>query len=287
MSEDVKVTAVGTFNETPAPEVKAPEAAAPPPEAPIKVDPFAPKFAALTRRDKEIREREKALQTAQKQIETEKAELAKWRDERAKDTSDYKTKLKANPLAFLQEHEIPFDELVQMQLNDGRVTPEKLVQQMKAELDSKYSKELEELKKNLKEKEESAETAKLEQIRETFKTQITDFVENNKDTYELVHFEQAQQLVFDVIETHYQETGRILKIEEAAKATEEHLEEELKKRTALKKFQTSKPPEAKPDSKAAPTLSNTMSSEVPTSGTKRMSNEESLKQAAKLIRWDA
>lgn len=285
MSDEVPVVATGTFNESAPAAPKISEAV--PAEEPKKVDPFAPKFAALTRLDKEVKGKAAALAAERKAIEAEKAELAKWREERSKADTDYKAKLKENPLTFLQDHEVPFEDLVEMQLNDGKQTPEKLIMKMKAEMDSKYSKEIEELKSQLKKEREDEENQKLEQAKEGFKTQISKLITDNTDTYELVHLNQAQGLVYDVIETHYQETGRILKIEDAAKAVEEHLEEEVRRQLESKKFKQASPPSAaKTPTQTAPTLSNTMSSEVPVKGERKLSSEESLKEAAKLIRWN-
>jgi hypothetical protein len=294
MADEAAPVATGIFNETKAPEAKPAAEAAPAAEqAPVKVDPFAPKFAALTRLDRDIKAKQAAFQAERKAFEAEKAEMLKQREEMSKINTDYKTKLKADPLSFLTENDVQFDELVERKLNDGKMTPEKMVQQLKAELDAKYSKELEELKRSIKEKEEAEEQAKYDNTVNGFKSQISDFVTANKDTYELINAEQAQDLVFDVIETHFQETSaagepKVLSIEEAARAVEQHLEGEVRKKLELKKFkQTSQPQEAKDGKQTAPTLSNTMSSEVPIRGEKQMSKEESLKQAAKLIRWDA
>lgn len=297
---DTPVVAVGKFATTQAPEETKAEVTAPAVETPVKTDPLAPKFAALTRMDRDIKAKQAAFQAERKAFEAEKAELAKWREERDKGVTDYKSKLKTNPLQFLEENEVPFDQLVEMKLNDGKMTPEKLVAQMRADIDSKYGQELENLKASLKEKEDKAAQDSYDAAENGFKSSINDFLNSvdekdqidNKTTYEIIHAQNRQDLVFDVIKEHYETTkaesadgnGRILSIKEAADAVEAHLYEELKKNLELKKFkQTSTP--AKETKQTAPTLSNTMSSEVPIKGEKQLSKEESLKNAAKMIRW--
>ena len=47
--------------------------------------------------------------------------------------------------------------------------------------------------------------------------------------YELIQANEANDIIYDVIEEHYNETGRILDIEEAAEAVESYLEEEAEK----------------------------------------------------------
>ena len=107
-----------------------------------------------------------------------------------------------------------------------------------------------------------------------------------EEAYELIKLNDAKELVFDVIQEFYQSTGRVLSVEEATKHTEEHLESEARKVFEAKRFkQPAKEKQEPGEKKAAPTLSNTQSSEVPSIGDVKLSREESLKDAAKLIRW--
>lgn len=248
-------------------------------------DKFAPKFAALSRKEKELRQREQQYQTESQKIAQEKAELEKWRQEKTATESAFQKKLKNNPLQTLQELGITFEELTQMQLNEQNPTPEMLIKRTREELEQGYKSELEELRNAMKQKEQDAEQKQFEETVSGFKSQIADFVDSNADTYELIKMNDAQELVFDVIQEYYQSSGRILTIEEAAKHTEEHLEAEARKVLEAKKFkQTS--PQVKPGTQTSPTLSNALSSEAPAQGTKKLSREESLAQAAKMIRWN-
>jgi alanyl-tRNA synthetase len=173
-----------------------------------------------------------------------------------------------------------------MQLNEQNPTPEMLIARTRQELETGYKKELEELRNAMKQKEEETEKKQYDETVSGFKSQINDFLSSNAETYELINMNDAQGLVFDVIQEYYESSGRILSIEEAAKHTEEHLEAEAKKIMEAKKFKQTSKPASEQEQKATQTLSNTQSAEVPTSGQKKLSREESLAQAAKMIRWN-
>ena len=72
--------------------------------------------------------------------------------------------------------------------------------------------------------------------KKNFQDEIGDFVKQNGEDYELIGASEAEGLVYDVIEEHYNETGRILDLKEAADAVESYLEEEAGKLMKLKKI---------------------------------------------------
>jgi len=268
--------------ETPLEAVKPLEAAKQP------EDKFAAKFAALTRKEKEIRQRETQYQQELTKIKAEREELTKWRGEKDTSESQLAKRAKDNPLKFLEEQGFTFEDLMKMQLNEQNPTPEMLIKRNREELESGYKKELQELRDSMAAKEEKEAQTKYEQTVSGFKNEISEFIDGNEDAYELIRMNDAKELVFDVIQEYYQNTGRVLSIEDAAKHTEGHLEEEAKKIFEAKRFKQSAPKKEEPvGNKAAPTLSNTQSSEVPISGERKLSREASLKEAAKLIRWEA
>jgi len=160
---------------------------------------------------------------------------------------------------------------------------------MKQDLDSKYSKELEEIKNQLLEKEQREEQRKHEEVIENFKYQLTNFI-NNNENYELIRANDASSVVFDVIEEHWKATGRVMSNEEAADQVEAYLEEEadrLFKNTSKLKSRYSSAPEPMPtkEVKSSPTLSNSLTS--PQTETKRkLTKDESIAAAASLLRWN-
>jgi len=269
----------------------APEAqAAAPEQAPVKPqdDKFAAKFAALARKEKELRDSQGKFVSERQRLEQERAEMEAWKTEQKTAKDALLNEIKGNPLKWLQENAgYDFEALTKMQLNEQNPTPEMLIKRTREELESGYKRELEELRNAMKAKEEQEEKAQFEQTVSGFKSQISSFIDSNADTYELIKMNDAQELVFEVIQEFYESSGKVLSIEEAAKHTEEHLEAEARKVFEAKKFkQTSQPKSEEPAKQTAPTLSNTLAAEVPVTGKKKLSREESLAQAAKMIRWN-
>lgn len=246
-------------------------------------DRLAAKFAALSRKEKQIRQRELQMQQMQKEQEQKIAEMQKQLEEER----SYRSKLKQNPLKALEEEGYDYEKLTEMQLNNQNPTVEMQLRRMQEEMDRKYSTELENLKKQLQEKEEKEKKEREESTLSTFKKQIEETVKGNVEKYELINNNEAFDLIYDVIEEYYNTHDKVLSIEEAADYTEQYLEDEAKKLLALKKFQKEQPKvEAKKDSnKTQATLSNSMASELPVSNGRPKSREESLAEAAKLIRW--
>ncbi len=267
--------------ESQAPEVKVPESKEP--------EFLAPKFAALTRKEREIRQMEKAVKAQQAEIEKMRSE---W-EQKSKASQDQESqllkKMRENPLKFMKEHGLTFEELTQMQLNDENPTPEMQMRKLKEELENGYKTELEQLKQQMKEKEEKEAKDQWEKAVTAYKGELENFVKNNTDTYELVASRpNGVELMFETAQSFYEQTGEVPEIEKLAKAVEEHFEEEAKQILKLKKFQTAQAPKA-PEAKtkeAAPTLSNVLSAQTPKSGEKYLSDEESKKRAAALIRWN-
>jgi hypothetical protein len=161
------------------------------------------------------------------------------------------------------------------------------MQIMREELDNKYKSEIENLRKEIQDKESQKQQEYEKQVINNFKQELENFVTSNED-YELIRANSAHDLVFNVVEEHYNRTGRVLSNKEAADAVEAHLLEEAKKLLTLKKLAAApqiapKQPEVR---KVAQTLTNnnatTLTNPVVSKG---LSREESLAQAASMIRW--
>lgn len=262
------------------------------PEAPVTPEPkdfLAPKFAALTRKEKLVRQQEAQIKAREAAIAAKEAELESKSKSTQSTEAGLLAEMKANPLKFMSKHGLTFEQLMQMQMNDENPTPEMQLQaveaKLRAEMEEKYGK----LTETLKEKEEREATAKYEAAVSTYKQELTQFVSQNADTYELIVANGATELMFETAEAFYQETGKVPDNEELAKAVEAHLEEQANQIFKLKKFQKLQPTpqnqEAKPK-ETAPTLSNTLASEVPKQGSKLLSDEQSLAEAAKMLRWN-
>ena len=93
-----------------------------------------------------------------------------------------------------------------------------------------------------------------------------------------------------MINEHYQETNRILDIQDAAEAVEEHLLEEARKFTSLKKLSASQSQEESEEpiteQRQSPvTLSNAHTAQASQPAESKLSDEQSKARMAELLKW--
>lgn len=242
---------------------------------------FAAKFAALSRKEKALRAKEAQLQQQMQEMQAKLKAL----ESQGKEVETYKSlpdRLKREPLKVLEEQGLSFEQLAQIVLNDGKPTQEMVL----SEYEKRMMTKMQELEQKIAEKEANEAKEREEVAITQFKAQLTDFANTTAD-YELIRANDAVDLVFEVIEQHHSETGEILSNKEACDAVEEYLLEEAKKlvdREKVKKL-LQPAPEAKKQPTAAKTLSNAAASQAPSTSGRKLSDEESKAEAAKLIKW--
>ena len=256
---------------------------------PEKSDDFSRKFAALSRREKEIRAKEAEYDKRIAELEERLGSFGKKPEPEPELPIEYR--LKKDPLRALEDMGLSYDKLTELALNDGKLTPEMQMRLMREELEGDYKKKFEELENRLLEKEKSDEQRRYDDIQRGFQNEIEDFVESNADRYELIKANEANDIIYDVIEEHYNDTGRILDIEEAAEAVENYLEEEAEKIFKLGKFRSKFGIENDFEQEESPrqsqvTLSNAMSAQANERVGRKLSDEESKALAAKMLKWD-
>lgn len=239
---------------------------------------FAARFAALSRKEKAIVERERAAKALE-------AEVAAWK--KSKEDG------KLNPIALLEQHGLSYSEVTEFLINQGQkkepTTEEKLEQLQKRLDDEKAARE-----SDAKAKEEAEYQATID----THKKSIKDFVTANNETFELIHVHDAHELVYEVIEAEWRKTGGpeggvIIPIEEAAKLVEAYLEEQAQEKVLkLKKFapkvQTEASGTVEETKTTTPTTLTNRQAATPSAGDasrKYLSDEESKRAAAALLRW--
>jgi hypothetical protein len=247
-------------------------------------DQFSRKFAALSRREKDIRAKEAEYEYRMRELEDRLQELQNPPEE---PQAPIEERLRRNPFETLEELGLGYDKLTELALNDGKLTPEMQMRLMREELENGYKSKFEELESRLAQKEEEEEYNKYESIENNFKQEIESFV-NGKNEFELINANEASDLVYEVIEEHYNDTGRVLELDEAAQAVESYLEDELEKLMSLGKVKSKFSPRQEQVFKRqpSPTLSNAHSAQAYQRADRPLSNEESVREAAKLIRWD-
>lgn len=250
------------------------------------------KFAALSRKEKMLKQQETLIKQKESEYQKTMSEMKAELDKVKAEFEQYRTGVKKNPLKHLAQEGYDFDKLTEMQLNEQNPTPEMLLERAKQELESGYKSEIEKMRAELAEKEkaaqeaaEKAELEKQEEIKQNYQAEISQFIEQNSADYELINLNNAQGVVYDVVEQFYEEHGRILSLKEAADFTEKYLEEEASKLLKAKKL--NKQPQApQSEKKESLTLSNDMSTQVPRGNTRKLSREEEIQEAAKLLVWE-
>ncbi len=248
-------------------------------------DQFASKFAALSRKEKALRDREAEYEA---RFEDMQHRLAEYENQSSEPDVDWESMLRNDPLGALEEVGLGYDKLTELALNDGKLTPDMQLAAMREEMESEYRRKFEDLENRLTEKEQAEENAYYDSVQNNFQEEIGSFVAQNPEKYELIEASNANDLVFDVIEEHYNETGSILDIEEAADAVEDYLEQEANKFMKLRKISSRLGVDPRElEQLEQVTLSNDHSAQVQYDGANRMlSDEESKARSARMLQWE-
>lgn len=192
---------------------------------------FSSKFAALSRKDKELRAKEKALREHE-------AAVKEWRETQQL--------IKENPLAFMQKSGLTLEQLISLSLQQPP-EPDPLRQelaQVKQKLEG-WDKQYEEA---LKAQHDAAEAEAEAQS----KASIKSFIEGAKDKFELIAVNDAIDDVYDLIYEDWisqdvpPDQRTPMSLEKAAQAVEDYYFEEAQKflkankiRAALSQKETS------------------------------------------------
>ena len=236
---------------------------------------FDRKFAALSRKEKALRERELELE---RKFGSKEKELPLER------------RIRSNPLKALEELGLDYDKLTELALNDGRLTPDMQMKLMREELENDYKEKFNSLEERLNAKEKMEEEAKYDAVKQGFVGEIESFINENKNDFEYVAHNEATDVVYDVIEEHYNETGRILDIKEAVQAVESYLEEEAEKLLNLGKVKNRlnsiRDEYEQPQRQSQVTLSNAHSAQANERVGRKLSDEESKREMARMLQWD-
>lgn len=268
-----------TGTEAPSEMQSAPETENAESVQPTEVQPdFAEGFARLKKKERMLREREREYHNRIKELES-RAKIAE--------------ELDRDPMAVLSQKGWTLDKLLERVATgeDPKPTVEDKV--------SELQKKLDQLEQAKQEAEAYAKAQAEQKVVAEYKNQIKTIVDTGDQNFEAIRTLGAYDLVFTTAEQYYQENGEIPEIAKVAEAVETHLTKQLEMAFKLKKFEskrqpvTAETPEIKQSAQAqekripgAQTLTaqQTAVSKPPNSG-KLLSPEESLREAAKLIRW--
>jgi hypothetical protein len=257
---------------------------------PAQDNQFSKKFAALSRKEKALREKEQEYESKFAEMQAQLEALQAPKEEPKEPELPLEYRLRKDPMGTLAELGLGYDKLTELALNDGKLSTDMQMQLMREELEKGYQSKFAELEAKLIEKEKAEEESHYNQVINNFKNEIETHIQSNTEEYELIAASESQNLVYDVIDEHYQETGKIMNIKEASDLVEEHLLEEARKFTKLKKLSAAQAEQAKPSTpengQSPLTLSNTHSAQVPLSAEQKLSDEESKAAIAQLLKWN-
>lgn len=275
-----------------APEVK--------PEAKMD-EKLSSKFAALSRKSKELSERETKWKSDQEVVRADaakaKAEADQYRDKYGRFATleeKMKTDKRAGLKWLMEDQGATAEELSDYLLEELNPDPSRRQERAVSDIEKRLMDKITALegKQTAKEqaeldKQKLSETERFEQTVTQVKTEIKQMIDGS-DEYELIRLNEAYDTVLEVLEHQYNKTGRIMTYEEAAGLTESYLDEQATKQYEAKRAkQAAKPTEPAKLKTTSPTLSNTLSTEVHSAvETKPRTREESLRAAARLLKYN-
>lgn len=217
-------------------------------------DRFASKFAALSRKEKEMRMKDKEVSTKIAEIDEYKKEIEI---------------AKADPLGYLEKKfGKSFDDLTAERLGKGGTTKDATkIAELEATVQKLLAKEEEKANKAHEDQQAS--------VIHNFKNDIAYTIEQKKEQFPILFSQNGDfpltgqtgtDLVYDVIDAYFIETGEVLPADQAFEAVEKRLETALEKILELQKVQgllSKKTPEgarpsvSNPPTKSEKTLKNT------------------------------
>lgn len=225
---------------------------------------FLERFNRLASKEAGLRKREQEI----------RAERDSWKSK--VERLDRLERLKAeDPEAALQELGLDYDQITERRLKSFGGETDRTVQTLQ--------KELQELKAQLQNKDQAAEQERVGQELQRAHAEVRKICE--ADDFELIRANDSYDLVLDTAAEYFHATGKMVRLEDAAKHVEQHLEQKLERILAAKKVANRmKPPapESERDMMGAGRQESASLSSSMASSTKPslMITEDDLRQAA-------
>ena len=119
---------------------------------------FAARFAALSRKEKALREREAQVNERMQQLEAQIAKMQESKEPEPEPEMPWDQMLEEDPLNALKKKGLSYEELTRIVMNDGKLTPEMQLRLIEQKMDRKYSAEIQKLREEREQEKESAET---------------------------------------------------------------------------------------------------------------------------------
>lgn len=258
---------------------------------PPEKDQFAEKLELLSKKERALWRQRQQVEQMRKEIEAKEAEIKKFQE--------LKSKAKQNPLDYLTEGGLTYDQITEYMLNGGKPTQQDELQMLREEFKRMRDEQAQE-KEQIKKQQTQAQIQAQQQVIDNFKSEITEFVETNKAAYELSAQRDATDDIFNTISdafklniNEWNRSGRQgpqptpMSIKEAADIVEEFYESEIKRLTETNKWKTKfgQPQTQEPGQKAkepSKTLTNNMASTAASVVPAKTDNDRMKRALAKL-----
>lgn len=192
-------------------------------------DKVSSRIGALIQREQSALARERQAKAREVEVESKLAKFAEFES------------VKTNPKKALELLGLNYDELTRSILSDGELPPDVKIKKVEDKFDA-YKREQESKAEEFQKEQLRQAEARENQVVTNFKSEITTYLTDNIQRYELIDFEAQQDLVFEVIDEHYNRTinpetgsGKVMSIAEAADKVEQHLEQKYNKSKGLAK----------------------------------------------------
>lgn len=221
-------------------KVSQPEPKDQPPatEAAKKEEMLSSRFAALSKKEKQSLRAAQLAKQERDALAKEKAELTDWK----KQKEEARANALRNPLKYLEEAGLTYEQLTNSILAGDKITPELEIASVKKEIQRLREEQEQREAMTLKQQKEAAELETQETLSK-YQVHLDQFLDQNKENYEFLHAFDVKSLVLPVIQTHYEETLKsgkpiILSEKEAAELVEKSMESVVDKLVQTKKFKS-------------------------------------------------
>lgn len=261
-------TYLNSYNQTPPSGEPAQIGSVPPQEGHLlKGDEITPEAKSLDPVHEALAKKESALRARERDFQAREAAF-KAREAELDAAKAFKDRLKSSPLDVLNELGVTYDQLVEQAVN----YPDQTTRTLQAKLDAIEAKQ-----KSFDEESKKAQDSQREAAVKQIRFDVQDLIEADPEFETIKHTGSIDDVV-DLIVKTFDETGRMMGSDQAAKLVENELLEEAIKISQLAKVKARNKPELSPELVAtskqqsrqpATTLTNSMTSKRPMTARER------------------
>lgn len=273
------------------PEPPKPGEEKPPATPPVAAKPeedskkITARLALATRKENELKRREIEL--------AKKEEEAKGRSAKYQSEEEARKAAKANPLKFMEDFGLTYDELTQFVLS-GKPTEKSALEVQQDEIKALKA-QIQKDKEDAQAKDDKRQQDYIDRSIADYKTKLSGYIDSNPVEFELIlaNGQAAKDAIWDVIKAHHDETGETLDGAVAAKMVEDFYLEESRKYVSTKKVRAlagikeeTKEPEKPKTESVTLTNQGLAGAAAASNANQALSKEESLAKMKQALKWN-